>query len=99
MPLSNAKLFQMPTSTQIRSLLREGDRGTVGHVVEVVEAVLQEPKLVRTLVRCMLGADEGTRMRAADALEKVSRQHVEELQPYIGALLSLLEEEEQPELR
>ena len=71
----------------------------MGHVAEVVETVLRKPKLVRTLVHCMLVADEGLRMRAADALEKVSRQHVEELQPYIGVLLGLFEEEEQQELR
>ena len=71
----------------------------MGYVAKVVEAVLREPKLVPTLVHCMVGGDEGTRMRAADALEKVSRQHVEELQPYISTLLGLFEEDEQQELR
>lgn len=89
----------MRTSTQIRSLLQEGDRRAIGHVAEVVEMVLRRPKLVATLVQLMLGVDEGTRMRAADALEKISRQHVEELQPYTGVLLSLFEQEQQQELR
>ena len=89
----------MRTSTQLRSLLEGGDRRTVGHVAEVVETVLRKPKLVRTLVHCMLGADPNLRMRAADALEKVSRQHVEELQPYLSTLLGLFEENEQQELR
>jgi hypothetical protein len=61
----------MKTSTQIRLLLQAGDRRTVGQVAEVVELVLQEPELVSTLVSCVVEADEGTRMRAADALEKV----------------------------
>ncbi len=89
----------MPTSTQICSLLRHGDRRTVGHVATVVETVLQKPKLVAALVHCMFEPDEGTRMRAADALEKVSRHRVEELQPYTSALLGLFEENDQQELR
>ena len=89
----------MPTATQIRSLLREGDRRTVGHVAEVVETVLREPRLVSVLVDCVFDADEGTRMRAADALEKISRQRVTELQPYASALLGLFEENDQQELR
>ena len=87
------------SSTQIRSLLREGDRRTVGHVAEAVEMVLREPKLVVALVNCMFEADEGTRMRAADALEKVSRKRVGELQPYKSVLLGLFEESEQQEVR
>ncbi len=38
-------------------------------------------------------------MRAADALEKVSRKRVGELQPYSSALLGLFEENDQQELR
>jgi hypothetical protein len=38
-------------------------------------------------------------MRAADALEKVSRERIDELQPYTAALLGLFEETEQQELR
>ena len=89
----------MPTSTQICSLLRKGDRRTVGHVAAVVETVLREPKLVAALVHCMSEADDGIRMRAADALEKLSRQRVVELQPYTSALLGLFEENNQQELR
>ena len=89
----------MRNSTKIRLLLQQGDRRTVGHVDEVVRLVLREPKLVPTLVQCTLEADEGTRMRAADALEKVSREQVEELQPYTSAVIGLFEENEQQELR
>ena len=89
----------MRTSAQIRSLLRQGDRRTVGHVAEIVDMVLREPKLVPNLVECMFEADEGTRMRAADAIEKISRKRVGELQPYTSALLGLFEEDEQQELR
>ncbi len=89
----------MRSSTQIRSLLQHGDRRTVGHVFEVVDRVLQCPKLVSDLVQCAFDADEGIRMRAADALEKVSRKRIEELQPYTAALLGLFEENEQQEVR
>ena len=75
-----AKLFTMRTSNEIRSLLGQGDRRTVGHVAELVDVVLRKPKLVSALVECIFDADEGIRMRAADALEKISRKRVEELQ-------------------
>ncbi len=89
----------MKTPAQIRSLLREGDRRTVGHVAEIVKTVLQKPALISTLVHSMFETGEGTRMRAADAIEKVSRQRVEELQIHASALLGLFEETEQQELR
>ncbi len=94
-----AKLFTMRTSNEIRSLLGQGDRRTVGHVAELVDVVLRKPKLVSALVECIFEADEGIRMRAADALEKISRKRVEELQHYRSALLGLFEEDKQQELR
>jgi hypothetical protein len=89
----------MQTSPQIRSLLRHGDRRTVGKVAEVVHAVLQDPKLTSSLIECAFDKDAAVRMRAADALEKVSRKRIDELQPYTAALLGLFEETEQQELR
>ncbi len=89
----------MRAALPIRSLLQQGDRRTVGKVAEVVQAVLEQPKLVPALVECLFDADEGVRMRAADALEKVSRVSHEALQPYSAALLGLLEESEQQEVR
>ena len=61
--------------------------------------MLREPGLVSTLVDCMFEAYEGTRMRAADALEKISRSQVGILQSYTSVLLGLFEENEQQELR
>lgn len=89
----------MATSIQIRSLLRAGDRRTIGRVAEVVELVLQTPKLIPVLVNCAFDADEGTRMRALDALEKLSRDRAVDLQRYSSVLLGLFEENEQQELR
>jgi hypothetical protein len=68
-------------------------------VAQVVQSVLEEPKLVPALVDGLFETDEGTRIRVADPLEKVSRQRVAELQPYASALLGLFEENEQQELR
>lgn len=89
----------MRIAPQIRSLLQAGDRRTVRNVAEVVHAVLKKPELVSDLVQCVFNVDVGLRMRAADALEKVSRKRVEELQPYASVLLGLFEESEQQELR
>jgi hypothetical protein len=89
----------MQARTQIRSLLRQGDRRTIGYVAEVVRTVLRDPELTSSLVECAFDSDAGVRMRAADALEKVSRERIDELQPYAAVLLGLFEETEQQELR
>ncbi len=83
---------------QIRSLLRQGDRRTTGKVAAVVRTVLRDPKLTSSLVECAFDPDAAIRMRAADALEKLSRERVYELQPYTAVLLGLFEETEQQEL-
>lgn len=89
----------MRTVAHLRGLLRHGDRRTVGHVAEVVAAVLEKPALVAALVECVFDADDATRMRAADALEKVSCTDAGALQPYTSALLGLFEECEQQEVQ
>ena len=61
--------------------------------------VLRDPELVPDLVHCLFETHAAARMRAADALEKLSRRRVQELQPYTSVLLGLLEEDEQQELR
>ena len=89
----------MATLNQIRSLLREGDLRTVGQVAGVVELVLRTPRLISVLVDCAFDEDKGIRMRAADALEKLSRSQAAELQSYSSVLLGLFEENDQQEIR
>ena len=79
-------------------MLLQGDRRTVGHVDRVVARVLAKPESTPALVQCAFDADAAVRMRAADALEKVSRQRTSLLQPYATLLLGVLEESAQQEL-
>ncbi|HLI75317.1 MAG TPA: hypothetical protein VKV02_00105 [Acidobacteriaceae bacterium] len=65
----------------------------------MVRAVLDRPSLVSDLIGCAFDAREGVRMRAADALEKVSRIQTEPLRPFVGLLLGLFEETGQNEVR
>ncbi len=89
----------MQSVSRIKELLQTGDSRTVGKVSEVVSAVLQRPELTPSLVACAFDHDAGVRMRASDALEKVSRVHTGHLQGYTAVLLGLFEENEQQEVR
>jgi hypothetical protein len=83
----------------IRSMLAGGDRRSIGRADEVSKLVEREPKEMRLLVRCLWDPDEVVRMRAADAIEKVSRQHASVLQRYKEELLGLAGETTQQEVR
>lgn len=60
-----------------------GKTNSLGRNGEVIAAVLQNPPLIEDVYTCMFDPDPWVRMRAADALEKVCRQHPERLAPYI----------------
>lgn len=77
--------------------LRKGDRRTVGSAPGVAESVLMDPAQIPELVDCLFDAHAGVRMRAADALERVSRTH--DLTPYAERLLTEGAAIEQAEVR
>lgn len=82
-------------------MLREGGKSnSLGRVNEVIEQVLHNKDTLEELYRCMFDDDAWVRMRAADALEKVCRQHPDWLNPYIDRFSddSLLEST-QPSIR
>jgi len=83
----------------MRTILSGGDRRSVGRVVEVVELVLAEPERVRELAGLLWDMDAVVRMRAADALEKVSRELAACMVPFKADLLGLMAETRQQELR
>jgi hypothetical protein len=83
----------------ILSLLEGGDRRTIGGSDEVVAIVSDNPKLFPKLIAGLWSADPLVRMRAADATEKVTREHPEFLRPYKKELLGLMSEATQQELR
>ncbi len=58
---------------RLASLLAGGDRRSIGQADAVAALVAEQPWLLDELWDCLGDADPVVRMRAADALEKVSR--------------------------
>ena len=83
----------------ILALLEGGDRRTIGRADAVAEMVSDDLALFPALIEGLWSADELVRMRAADATEKVTREHRELLYPYKKELLGLMTETRQQELR
>ena len=86
-------------SRSFASLLASGDRRSIGRSNEVAAAVLRQPVSFPELLRCMWSDDPVLRMRAADAVEKISVSRPKLLQPYRAELMGLAEEASQQELR
>lgn len=67
--------------------LTGGDRRSIGRSAEVVADVLADPALFAVLFQGLLVDDALVRMRAADAIEKITVHHPEYLAPYTAQLL------------
>lgn len=76
-----------------------GDMRTTDNVDEVVREVLADPRLLDPLLAAIEHENPGVRMRAADALEKITRSHQELVQVHKKRLLSILEESTQQEVQ
>jgi hypothetical protein len=77
-----------------------GDRRSIGRSEEVVADVLADPALFDVVFHGMLVDDNPLiRMRAADAVEKITAQHPAYLQPYKPQLLDESAAIEQQEVR
>lgn len=83
----------------LASRLARGDRRTTGDAPSVADAVSADPALLPELVECLFAASPGIRMRAADALERVSRVKARDLDAYTGRLLTEVAAIEQAEVR
>lgn len=79
--------------------LRGGDRRSIGRSGEVVAEVLADPSLFPALIDAMVEPDPLVRMRAADAVEKVSRSRRELLEPHRRRLLNEVAQIPQQEIR
>jgi|SRR5579863_6698422 len=79
--------------------LSGGDRRSIGRSNEVVAEVVARPALFRHVFEGLAGDDPVLRMRAADALEKITAQRPELLQPFKTRLLSVAGESDQQEVR
>jgi hypothetical protein len=73
-----------------RELLSGGDRRSLGRARTVLALVSQSPQQVAELVPLLADPDGVVAMRAADVLEKFSRDYPASLQPYRRSLLRLL---------
>lgn len=72
---------------------------SLGHAAEVVEAVLQDHSRLPELYDCLFDTDAWVRMRAADSLEKICRQHPDWLLPYIDKFTHDLADNTQPSIQ
>jgi hypothetical protein len=85
--------------SRILDLLTGTDRRSIGRSPLVVRRVLRSPALLPSLVRGLTVADPIVRMRAADALEKISHTRPELLQRFRARFLRLAATTDQPELQ
>jgi hypothetical protein len=79
--------------------LAGGDRRSVGEADAVAREVVEKPDRAEELWGCLASADALVRMRAADALEKVSRVRPDLLEPHRTALASGVAEDGTAEVR
>jgi len=84
---------------EILRKLRGGDLRSIGRSDEVVRDILKTPKLFSIVFDGIFSHDPRIRMRAADAVEKVSKQRPEYLQPLKGKLINHASKIEQQEVR
>lgn len=91
----------LPVSTKLTILdeLRGGDRRSVGRSNQVVAIIRRQPELLPVLIDGMHHDDEVVRMRAADALEKLTVTNPEWLRPFKVQLIQLAARATQQELR
>jgi len=79
--------------------LKGGERRSIGRADEVASLILREPGRLDGLWSCLRDVDPLVRMRAADALEKVSRVLPDLFEPYREALLATKLEDGSAEVR
>jgi len=79
--------------------LTGGDRRSIGKANEVVAEVLARPALFRKVLSGMLAEDPLVRMRAADAVEKITASHPEYLIPNRKMLIGPVARIDQKEVR
>jgi hypothetical protein len=82
---------------QILKPLTEGDLRSIGKANDVVQQVLEDPELFPDVVEGLTSDDPIVRMRSADVIEKVAKQHPEYLQPFKSQLIneiSLIDQKE-----
>lgn len=102
-PRAAKNLSLKPSSAKpglmLRSLLAGGDRRSIGKSESVVDLLESRPKLLRALLDLLWDANTLVAMRAADALEKYTRDKRTVPQAYKKQLIGLMHECTQQEVR
>lgn len=83
----------------IVKLLSGGDKRSIGNVELVVCAVNKNLEYLDVLFQSLLLNDERIRMRAMDAIEKISRQNKKCLEPYKKFILNKIAFYDQQEVK
>jgi len=89
----------MTSSNKLLNKLSGGDRRSIGQSNKVASLVLKRPSLFPQLMQGLWNSDPLIRMRAADAVEKVSLHKPNLLEPFKAKILQMLDEATQQELR
>ena len=76
-----------------------GKKNSLGRVNDVIELILADKTRLDELYSCLFNEDAWIRMRAADALEKICRQHPEWILPYIDRFPAELHQSSQPSIQ
>lgn len=88
-----------PPAPTVEQLLDGGDRRSLGRVARVVTRVKRNPMLLPDIVAALRSPRPVIAMRAADALEKISRRTGESLAPFRRMLVSTIERTTDPAVR
>lgn len=84
---------------KIISKLTGGDLRSIGRVEEVVAAIIKDSSLFAEVFQAMKAEDPVVRMRAADAIEKVSRKKPQYLQSFKKQLFEEITQVAQQEVQ
>ena len=91
--------FTISPMHQLLRKLTGGDRRSIGNVEDVVQDVINKPALFDVLFDGLSVDDPLIRMRAADAIEKISGDQPQLLQPFKKPVLNLAAKSQQQEVR
>ena len=75
------------TQKEIEEALSGGHPNSLGNTIQVVERVLREPNLFKSLFECYSSDDEVVRMRVSNAMKRVARANRSLVLPYIDRFL------------
>ena len=90
---------KLMTETFATMLAAGGKANSLGRVEDVLAIVLQDQDRLEELYLCLFEDNAWLRMRAADALEKVCREHPTWLEPYIDRLAHDFSADTQPSIQ